>query len=95
MYWVSVSNFETGEFEGVAIVNRDTPNAAADAAVLMTGNPHRMEAAVMTIPAGGSGVPGAAIGRLMAREELETHFAGVLSELRVVLPPPAAPPTVH
>jgi hypothetical protein len=97
LFWVSVSNYETGEFQGVAIVNRDTPAAAADSAVLMTGNPHKMEAAAIPIKQGGPPIPGGAIGRLMALTELERHF-GAMAELRVFLPPaPAAADseTVH
>jgi hypothetical protein len=102
LYWVSVACYKTGEFLGVAIINRPSASEAADVAVVMSRNPHICEACTTPIPAG-EAIPAEAIGRLLCEPEIKRLFP---ESLPVALDhvedapgdverEPAAPPAEH
>jgi len=83
LYWVTLANYETGEFLGAAVINKPTAEEAAAAVAELAPNPHQVEARVAPAPKEIRPRPGRPDpifrnlrhGRLMPREELEELFA--------------------
>lgn len=78
--YITICDNHTGAFVGAVILNRETLDAAAQAAgdiAVHAGAPHCLQIAVAQVPAGPQAIPPEAMNRLLSYAELERYFGEV------------------